>query len=106
MPRSRKPRATTTRRSCRERLAKLSGGVAVIKIGAATEVELKEKKARFEGLAGACIGLVEVGIIDPAKGTRCALVSAASVAGMILSTDALVADAQQHNGLANCLSLT
>ena len=165
-----------------ERLAKLSGGVAVIKVGAATEVELKEKKARvedalhatraaieegvvpgggtvllraatvvdalqldgdeqvgaqilkralqeplrqlvanaglegsvvvehlrresrpnwgFDVMAEAYINLVEAGIIDPAKVTRCALENAASVAGMILSTEALVSDAQQHNGFA------
>jgi chaperonin GroEL len=157
-----------------ERLAKLSGGVAVIKVGAATEIELKEKKARVEdalhatraaieegiipgggvtllraatavdalglvgdqhtgaeilkralqeplrqlvanaGLEGSVVvehlshekrtswgfdvmseryvDLVKVGIIDPAKVTRSALENAASVAGMILSTDALVTD--------------
>jgi chaperonin GroEL len=166
----------------RERLAKLSGGVAVIKVGAATEVELKEKKARVEdalhalraaieegiipgggvallraassvdalalegdqkvgaeilkralqeplrqlvanaGLEGSVVvehlsrerrsnwgfdvvseqyvDLVKAGIIDPAKVTRCALENASSVAGMILSTDALVSDVQEHNGLA------
>ena len=165
-----------------ERVAKLVGGVAVIKVGAATEVELKEKKARvedalhatraaieegvvpgggtvllraatvvdalqldgdeqvgaqilkralqeplrqlvanaglegsvvvehlrresrpnwgFDVMAEAYVNLVEAGIIDPAKVTRCALENAASVAGMILSTEALVSDAQQHNGLA------
>ena len=165
-----------------ERVAKLVGGVAVIKVGAATEVELKEKKARvedalhatraaieegvvpgggtvllraatvvdalqldgdeqvgaqilkralqeplrqlvanaglegsvvvehlrresrpnwgFDVMAEAYVNLVEAGIIDPAKVTRCALENAASVAGMILSTEALVSDAQQHNGFA------
>ena len=43
---------------------------------------------------------MEAGIIDPAKVTRCALENAASVAGMILSTEALVSDVQEHNGLA------
>jgi len=156
-----------------ERLAKLAGGVAVIRIGAATEVELKEKKARIEdavsatkaaveegivagggtalvrsrkavealvaegdeatgisivhraledpmrwiaynaGLEGAILvdqveetegsvglnaatgeleDLVEAGIIDPAKVVRSALENAASVAGMLLTTDALVSD--------------
>ncbi|HEY0584077.1 MAG TPA: chaperonin GroEL [Chloroflexota bacterium] len=168
----------------RDRLAKLSGGVAVIKVGAATEVELKEKKARVEdalhatraaieegivpgggtallraasavdtlqlegdtlvgaqilkralqeplrqlvanaGLEGSVVvehlsresrlnwgfdvmsetyaNLVEAGIIDPAKVTRSALENAASVAGMILSTEALVADVPlaHGNGLA------
>jgi chaperonin GroEL len=163
-----------TRRNCRSRLAKLSGGVAVIKVGAATEIELKEKKARVEdalhatraaieegiipgggatllraasvvdalrldgdmgtgaeilkralqeplrqlvangGLEGSVVverlsrekrtnwgfdvmsetyvDLVKAGIIDPAKVTRSALENAASVAGMILSTEALVSD--------------
>jgi chaperonin GroEL len=157
-----------------ERLAKLSGGVAVIKVGAATEIELKEKKARVEdalhatraaieegiipgggatllraasavdalglegdqrtgaeilkralqeplrqlvanaGLEGSVVvehlsrekrinwgfdvmsetyvDLVKAGIVDPAKVTRSALENAASVAGMILSTEALVSD--------------
>jgi chaperonin GroEL len=165
-----------------ERLAKLSGGVAVIKVGAATEVELKEKKARVEdalhatraaieegvipgggatlvraasvvdelgldgdqkvgaeilrralqeplrqlvanaGLEGSVVvehlsretrpswgfdvlseqyvDLVQAGIIDPAKVTRCALENAASVAGMILSTEALVTDLPERRAVA------
>ena len=164
-----------------ERLAKLSGGVAVIKVGAATEVELKEKKARVEdalhatraaveegiipgggvtllrsahavdkltlegdqklgadilkraleeplrqlvrnaGLEGSVVvehlshekrtnwgfdvmsedyvDLVKAGIIDPAKVTRTALENAASVAAMILTTEALVSDMpEKKNG--------
>jgi chaperonin GroEL len=162
------------REKLQERLAKLSGGVAVIKVGAATEVELKEKKARVEdalhatraaveegvipgggvtllraakaingltfegdqkvgaeilrraleepvrqlvrnaGLEGSVVvehlgreerpnwgfdvmsedyvDLVSKGIIDPAKVTRTALENAASVAGMILTTEALVTE--------------
>jgi chaperonin GroEL len=162
------------REKLQERLAKLSGGVAVIKVGAATEVELKEKKARVEdalhatraaveegvipgggvtllraakvidtlqlegdqkvgaeilkraleepvrqlvrnaGLEGSVVverlsredrpnygfdvmsesyvDLLEKGIIDPAKVTRSALENAASVAGMILTTEALVTE--------------
>jgi chaperonin GroEL len=162
------------REKLQERLAKLSGGVAVIKVGAATEVELKEKKARVEdalhatraaveegvipgggvtllraakavdglslqgdqkvgaailrraleeplrqlvrnaGLEGSVVvehlsheeranwgfdvmaedyvDLVDTGIIDPAKVTRSALENAASVAGMILTTEALVTE--------------
>ena len=164
------------REKLQERLAKLSGGVAVIKVGAATEVEMKEKKARVEdalhatraaveegivpggGVAllragtaidrlvlpdsdmrvGAAIvkraleaplrqlvlnaglepgvvvetirhsssptwgmdlvsehfvDMLQAGIIDPAKVTRSALENAASVAAMILTTEALVTDA-------------
>jgi chaperonin GroEL len=165
-----------------ERLAKLSGGVAVIKVGAASEIELKEKKARVEdalhatraaieegiipgggatllraasvvdglglhgdehtgaeilkralqeplrqlvtnaGLEGSVviehlsrekrtnwgfdvmsesyIDLMKAGIIDPAKVTRSALENAASVAGMILSTEALVSDLAESQGVA------
>ena len=166
------------REKLQERLAKLSGGVAVIKVGAATEVEMKEKKARVEdalhatraaveegivpggGVAllragtaidrlvlpdadmrvGAAIvkraleaplrqlvlngglepgvvvetirnassptwgldllseqfvDMVQAGIIDPAKVTRSALENAASVAAMILTTEALVTDAPE-----------
>src|SRR5437870_1159811 len=51
-----------------ERLAKLSGGVAVIKVGAATEVAMKEKKARVEDALHACRAAVEEGIL-PGGGT-------------------------------------
>jgi len=46
-----------------ERLAKLSGGVAVIKVGAATETELKEKKLRIEDALAATKAAVEEGIV-------------------------------------------
>src|SRR6185369_5700287 len=46
-----------------ERLAKLAGGVAVIKVGAATETELKEKKHRFEDALSATRAAVEEGIV-------------------------------------------
>ncbi|MEG1044231.1 MAG: chaperonin GroEL [Oscillospiraceae bacterium] len=159
-----------------ERLAKLSGGVAVIRVGAATEIEMKEKKLRIEdalaatkaaveegivagggtalinaipavekliatcegdektgvrivlraleepirqiaenaGLEGSVIidkikrskkmgygfdayneaynDMMEIGVVDPTKVTRCALQNAASVAAMVLTTESLVAD--------------
>ena len=46
-----------------ERLAKLAGGVAVIKVGAATEVEMKEKKARVEDALNATKAAVEEGVV-------------------------------------------
>jgi chaperonin GroEL len=46
-----------------ERVAKLAGGVAIVKVGAATEVEMKEKKARFEDALHATRAAVEEGII-------------------------------------------
>jgi len=51
------------REKLQERLAKLSGGVAVIKVGAATEVELKEKKSRVEDALSATRAAVEEGIV-------------------------------------------
>jgi chaperonin GroEL len=51
------------REKLQERLAKLSGGVAVVKVGAATEVELKEKKHRIEDAVSATKAAVEEGIV-------------------------------------------
>ena len=178
------------REKLQERLAKLVGGVAIIRVGAATETELKEKKARVEdamnatraaveegivpgggvvliraaktlekfklfdgdnddeaagdpdeqigvnivrraleeplrqivanaGKEGAVIvekvraeknpnvgynaetevfeDLVAAGVIDPAKVTRCALQNAASIAGMMLTTEALISELQDDN---------
>jgi len=56
------------REKLQERLAKLAGGVAIIKVGAATEVELKEKKARVEDALSATRAAVEEGIV-PGGGT-------------------------------------
>src|SRR5210317_1256211 len=165
-----------------ERVAKLSGGVAVIKVGAATEVEMKEKKARVEDalhatraaveegvVAGGGVALIraraaitdlkgdnhdqdvgvdiarrameeplrqiaanagaeasvvtnnveegeghygfnaasgeygdmiEMGILDPTKVARSALQNAASVAGLLITTEAMIADAPQDDGPA------
>ena len=51
------------REKLQERLAKLSGGVAIIKVGAATEIELKEKKQRVEDALSATRAAVEEGIV-------------------------------------------
>jgi chaperonin GroEL len=51
------------REKLQERLAKLAGGVAVIKVGAATETEMKEKKARVEDALNATRAAVEEGIV-------------------------------------------
>lgn len=64
------------REKLQERLAKLVGGVAVIKVGAATETELKEKKARVEDAMHATRAAVEEGIVP---GGGVALVRAAKV---------------------------
>ncbi|MGH4018589.1 MAG: chaperonin GroEL [Pseudonocardiaceae bacterium] len=69
-----------------ERLAKLAGGVAVIKVGAATETELKERKARIEDAVSATRAAVEEGIVP---GGGVALIhAAASIGDLGLSGDA------------------
>jgi len=71
--------ATTSdydREKLEERLAKLSGGVGVIRVGAATEVELKEKKHRLEDAISATRAAIEEGIV---AGGGSALVHAVSV---------------------------
>jgi chaperonin GroEL len=64
------------REKLNERLAKLSGGVAVIKVGAATEVEMKERKHRIEDAISATKAAVEEGVVP---GGGAALVQLASV---------------------------
>ncbi len=64
------------REKLQERLAKLAGGVCVIKVGAATEVELKEKKHRIEDAVSATRAAIEEGIV-PGGGSS--LIHAASV---------------------------
>jgi chaperonin GroEL len=66
------------REKLQERLAKLAGGVAVIKVGAATETELKERKARIEDAVSAARAAVEEGIVP---GGGVALVHAADALG-------------------------
>jgi len=64
------------REKLQERLAKLAGGVCVVKVGAATEVELKEKKHRIEDAVSATRAAIEEGIV---AGGGSAIVHAASV---------------------------
>ena len=70
-----------------ERLAKLSGGVAVIKVGAATEIEMKEKKLRIEDALAATKAAVEEGIV---AGGGTALINA--IPAVKALTDSLVGD--------------
>jgi chaperonin GroEL len=73
------------REKLQERLAKLAGGVAVVKVGAATEVEMKEKKARVEDALHATRAAVEEGIVP---GGGVALVRAsATLANLRVSDD-------------------
>ena len=73
------------REKLQERLAKLAGGVGVIKVGASTEVELKEKKHRIEDAISATRAAVEQGII--AGGGAALLQASAALDGVGLSGD-------------------
>ena len=73
------------REKLQERVAKLAGGVAVIKVGAATEVEMKEKKARVEDALHATRAAVEEGIV---AGGGVALLRARQAAGTIKGDNA------------------
>ena len=71
------------REKLQERLAKLAGGVAVIKVGAATEVEMKEKKLRIEDALAATKAAVEEGLV---AGGGVALINASKVLVPMLET--------------------
>ena len=73
------------REKLEERLAKLAGGVAVVNVGAATEVEMKEKKARFEDALAATRAAVEEGIV-PGGGVAL-LRAAGALSGLELEGD-------------------
>ena len=72
------------REKLQERLAKLAGGVAVVKVGAATEVEMKEKKARVEDALHATRAAVEEGIVP---GGGVALIRASAGLGSLRASD-------------------
>jgi chaperonin GroEL len=74
------------REKLQERLAKLSGGVAVIKVGAATETALKERKHRIEDAVSATRAAVEEGIV-PGGGSALVHAAAALEGGLGLSGD-------------------
>ncbi|MEE1075568.1 MAG: chaperonin GroEL, partial [Acutalibacteraceae bacterium] len=71
------------REKLQERLAKLAGGVAVIKVGAATEIEMKEKKLRIEDALSATKAAVEEGIV---AGGGVALINAIPAVKALLDT--------------------
>jgi chaperonin GroEL len=79
------------REKLQERLAKLAGGVAIIRVGAATEVELKEKKHRVEDALSATRAAVEEGIVP---GGGVALINALTA----LEAEADLADADARTG--------
>ena len=72
------------REKLQERLAKLAGGVAVIRVGAATETEMKEKKLRIEDALAATKAAVEEGTV---AGGGVALLGAIKAASVLLDTD-------------------
>ena len=76
-----------------ERLAKLAGGVAVIKVGAATEVEMKEKKLRIEDALAATKAAVEEGIV---AGGGVALINAMSSVSVLLKSS----EGDERTGIA------
>ena len=80
------------REKLQERLAKLAGGVAVIKVGAATEVEMKEKKLRIEDALSSTKAAVEEGIV---AGGGVALVNALAVLDPMIEA----ADGDEKTGL-------
>lgn len=82
------------REKLEERLAKLAGGVAVIKVGAATEIEMKEKKLRIEDALSATKAAVEEGIV---AGGGTALISAIPEVEKLLNS---VTDADEKTGVA------
>ncbi|CCH35082.1 chaperonin GroEL [Actinosynnema sp. NPDC047251] len=90
------------REKLQERLAKLSGGIAVIKVGAATETELKERKHRIEDAVAATKAAVEEGIV-PGGGS--ALIHAAKVldGGLGLSGDEATGVAIVREALGSAL---
>ena len=73
------------REKLEERLAKLAGGVAVVNVGAATEIEMKERKARFEDALAATRAAVEEGVV-PGGGTAL-LRASVSLSGLALDGD-------------------
>ncbi|HJM72056.1 MAG TPA: chaperonin GroEL [Acidimicrobiales bacterium] len=75
------------REKLQERLAKLSGGVAVLKVGAATEVELKEKKHRIEDAVSTTKAAIEEGVVAGGGVTLLRAQAAALEAGESLAAD-------------------
>ncbi|GAB3359252.1 chaperonin GroEL [Modestobacter lapidis] len=91
------------REKLQERLAKLAGGVAVIRVGAATEVEMKEKKHRIEDAIAATRAAVEEGVV-PGGGS--ALVhAAAAIDDLTLTGDELIGARSVRKAIDSPLSL-
>ena len=74
--------------------AGLEGAVIVQK------VEAESGSTGFNAATGEMVDLIEAGVIDPVKVTRAALQNAASIAGLLLTTEALIADKPEEGGAA------
>jgi len=67
------------------------GGVVV------AEAHEKEPTVGFNGTTGEFVDMFEAGIVDPAKVTRCAIQNAASIAGLLLTTDTLITELEEKD---------
>ncbi|MBO9309308.1 MAG: chaperonin GroEL [Chloroflexi bacterium] len=70
-------------------------GAVIVQTVRAKQAEKNDPRIGFDVLRGEYVNMIEAGIIDPAKVTRGALENAASIAGMILTTEALIADVKE-----------
>ncbi len=70
-------------------------GAVIVQTVRAKQAEKNDARIGFDVLRGEYVNMIEAGIIDPAKVTRGALENAASIAGMILTTEALIADVKE-----------
>jgi len=89
------------REKLQERLAKLAGGVAVIKVGAATEVEMKDKKLRIEDALNATKAAVQEGVV---AGGGTAVLRIEAVVGLVGRNDLVDDDAALQTGVLGDLA--
>jgi len=75
-------------------------GAVIIQAVQRAQADRKDDKIGYDVMTGAFVNMIEAGIIDPAKVTRGALENAASIAAMILTTEALVTDAPEKKSAA------
>ena len=64
------------------------------------QTEQKNANVGYDVIAGRCVDMLTAGVVDPAKVTRSAVENAASIAGMILTTEALISDKPEQQGAA------
>jgi chaperonin GroEL len=76
-------------------------GAVVIEMVRRAQAEQKNDKVGYDVLSEKYVDMIQAGIIDPAKVTRSAVENAASIAGMILTTEALITDKPEEKGGGN-----